>query len=58
VKRLSKRPEYAGLRPYAADMRRALGLRRKLTPEEAAKRAADKAAKAAPAPAAQTVTTT
>ena len=47
TKRLSKQRKYAHLKPVAADMRRALGKQRKPTPEEAAKNAADRAARAA-----------
>jgi hypothetical protein len=47
TKRLAKQRKYAHLKPYVADMRRALGKQRKPTLEEAAKSAADRAAKAA-----------
>ena len=47
AQRLAKRPKHAHLAPYVADMRRALGRFRKLTPETLAKRAAKAAAKAA-----------
>ena len=47
AQRLAKLPQYAHLKPYVADMRRALGRGRKLTPEEAAQKASDRAAKAA-----------
>lgn len=47
AQRLAKVPKYARLKPYVADMRRALGRGRKLTPEEAAQKAQDRAAKAA-----------
>lgn len=50
AQRLAKRPEHADLVPYVADMRRALGRRRKPTPEELERRAAAKAAKAAKTP--------
>ena len=46
AQRLAKRREYAGLVPYVADMRRALGRMRKRSPEAVAKREAAKAAKA------------
>ena len=50
AKRLAKIPRYAGLAPYVADMRRALGkMRPKPTPEQLAKRAEKAAAKAAKA---------
>lgn len=49
TRRLSKRPEYAHLAPYVADMRRALGRVRKLSPEVLARRAAKKAARQAEA---------
>lgn len=65
AQRLAKKPQHAHLVPYVADMRRALGRGRKLTPDEAAQKAADraekaktKAAKTAPAPPASLVTTT
>ena len=45
--RLAKRRENAGLVPYVADMRRALGRVRKQSPEAVAKREAAKAARAA-----------
>ena len=48
TRRLAKRPEYAHLAPYVADMRRALGRGRKLSPEVLARRAAKKAARPAP----------
>jgi hypothetical protein len=51
TQRLAKRPEHARLVPYAADMRRALGRVRKLSPEVLARRAAKKAAKQAASPA-------
>jgi hypothetical protein len=44
---LAQRPETAYLVPYAADMRRALGRGRKPSPEALAKKAAERAAKAA-----------
>ncbi len=47
AQRLAKRREHAGLVPYVADMRRALGRTRKRSPEAVAKREAAKAAKAA-----------
>lgn len=47
AQRLAKRRENAGLVPYVADMRRALGRMRKRTPEAVAKREAAKAARAA-----------
>lgn len=47
AQRLVKRPKYAGLAPYVADMRRALGRVRKPSPEEAAQKAAERAVKAA-----------
>jgi hypothetical protein len=47
AQRLAKRRENAGLVPYVADMRRALGRTRKRSPEAVAKREAAKAAKAA-----------
>lgn len=47
TRRLAKRPEFAHLAPYAADMRRALARPRKLSPEEIEKRAAKKTAKKA-----------
>ena len=50
AKRLAKIPQYAGLAPYVADMRRALGkVRGKETPEQAQKRADKAAARAAKA---------
>ena len=45
--RLSKRPATAFLAPHVEDMRRALGRGRRLTPEEAAQKAAVRAEKAA-----------
>jgi len=45
AQRLAKKPRHAGLVPYVADMRRALGRVRKLTPEEAARKAAERATK-------------
>ena len=47
AQRLAKRPKTAHLAPYVADMRRALGRTRKLTPEALAQKAARKAAKTA-----------
>jgi hypothetical protein len=47
AQRLAKLPATAHLKPYVADMRRALGRFRKATPEQLAKRAAARAAKAA-----------
>ncbi len=48
AQRLAKLPATAHLEPYVADMRRALGRSgRKLTPEEAAQKAAEHAVKAA-----------
>jgi hypothetical protein len=47
AQRLAKQKRYAQLKPHVADMRRALGKQRKPTPEEAAKNAAVRAAKAA-----------
>lgn len=47
AKRLAKQKRYSHLRPHVADMRRALGKVRKPTPEEAAKKAAYRAEKAA-----------
>jgi hypothetical protein len=47
AQRLAKRRENAGLAPYVADMRRALGRTRKQSPEAVAKREAAKAARAA-----------
>ena len=47
AQRLSKQKRYAHLKPHVADMRRALGKQRKPTPEEAAKKAAERAVKAA-----------
>jgi predicted metal-dependent phosphoesterase TrpH len=47
AQRLSKEKRYAHLKPHVADMRRALGKQRKPTPEEAAKKAAERAVKAA-----------
>ena len=50
AERLAKLPKTAHLKPYVADMRRALGrTRSKPTPEQAAQRAAQRAAKAAAA---------
>ena len=49
AQRLAKLPETAGLAPYVADMRRALGRARKLTAEALAKKA-KKAEKTPPAP--------
>lgn len=46
AQRLAKRREHAGLKPYVADMRRALGRMRKQSPEAVAKKEAAKAAKA------------
>ncbi len=46
AQRLAKQVGYAGLVPYVADMRRALGRFRKATPENAAKKAAQQALKA------------
>jgi len=46
AQRLSKTPEHAKLVAFVADMRRALGRVRKLTPEEAAQKATERAAKA------------
>ena len=56
AQRLSRQKRYAHLKPHVADMRRALGKQRKLTPEEVATKAAERAMKAAakvarPAPA-------
>ena len=47
AQRLATQPETAHLAPYVADMRRALGRARKLTPEQVAQKEADRAAKAA-----------
>ncbi len=47
AQRLAKLPATAHLKPYVADMRRALGRFRKATPEQLAQRAAARAAKAA-----------
>jgi hypothetical protein len=47
AQRLAKQPRYAYLKPYVADMRRALGRGRKLTDEEVAQKAQERAAKAA-----------
>jgi hypothetical protein len=47
AQRLAKQKRYAHLKPHVADMRRALGKQRKPTPEEAARKAADRAVKAA-----------
>ncbi|HYC89864.1 MAG TPA: hypothetical protein VEO54_11685 [Thermoanaerobaculia bacterium] len=49
TQRLAKRPEYAHLVPYVADMRRALGRVRKLSAEALARRAEKKAARQAAA---------
>lgn len=62
AQRLSKQKRYAHLKPHVADMRRALGKQRRLTPEEVAKNAAERAARAAAkvpkaAPAPDTTTT-
>jgi hypothetical protein len=46
AQRLAKMPQHAHLVPYVADMRRALGRGRKLTPEEVAQKATDRAARA------------
>jgi hypothetical protein len=46
AQRLSKKPKHAHLVPYVADMRRALGRGKKLTPEEAAQKAVERAEKA------------
>ena len=53
AQRLAKKPKTAGLAPYVTDMRRALGRTRKLSPDVLAKRAAEKAARAAAADAAK-----
>ena len=50
ARRLARQAKNAGLAPYVADMRRALGRVRKPSPETLAKRAAAKAARAAAAP--------
>ena len=47
AQRLAKLPATAHLKPYVADMRRALGRVRKASPEAVAQKAADRAAKAA-----------
>ena len=47
AQRLAKQKRFAHLKPHVADMRRALGRQRKPAPEEAAKNAADHAAKVA-----------
>ncbi|HVE71023.1 MAG TPA: hypothetical protein VNI54_06615 [Thermoanaerobaculia bacterium] len=47
AQRLARQKRYAHLRPHVADMRRALGKQRKLTPEEVATKAAERAMKAA-----------
>ncbi len=47
AQRLAKVPRNAHLQPYVADMRRALGRGRKLTPEEAAEKAQQRADRAA-----------
>lgn len=47
AQRLAKVARNAHLKPYVADMRRALGRGRKLTPEEAAEKAQERAEKAA-----------
>jgi len=47
AQRLAKKPKTAGLAPYVADMRRALGRTRKPKPEDPEKKAAKQAAKAA-----------
>lgn len=47
AQRLAKQKRFAHLKPHVADMRRALGRQRKPAPEEPAKNAADRAAKAA-----------
>jgi len=44
AQRLAKKPKTAGLRPFVADMRRALGRTRKAKPEDPPKTAAAKAA--------------
>jgi hypothetical protein len=46
AQRLSRKPQHAHLVPYVADMRRALGRVRKLTPEAAAQKATERAVKA------------
>jgi len=66
AQRLAREPRHAALKPHVADMRRALGRFRKLTPEEAAKKAEQRATKAKaklaktapPEPPAKPVTTT
>ena len=57
AQRLAKLPATAFLKPYVADMRRALGRVRKATPEQIAQRAAQRAAKAAAKAAKGTVKT-
>lgn len=47
AQRLAKQKRYAHLKPYVADMRRVLGKQRKPTPEETARKAAERAMKAA-----------
>ncbi len=47
AQRLSRQKRYAHLKPHVADMRRALGKQRRPTPEEAARKAAERAVKAA-----------
>ena len=47
AQRLARQPKYAQLRPYVADMRRALGRSGKATPEVIAQRLAKRAQKAA-----------
>ena len=47
AQRLAKQKRYAHLKPHVADMRRALGKQRRPTPEEAARKAAERAVKAA-----------
>jgi hypothetical protein len=47
AQRLAKQPKTAGLKPFVADMRRALGRFRKLTPEVQTKKAEREAEKAA-----------
>ena len=56
AQRLAKRRENAGLAPFVADMRRALGRTRKPSPEAVAKKEAAKAARAAGRVATQTTT--
>ena len=46
AQRLARMPQHAGLKPHVADMRRALGRVKKLTPEEAAQKATERAARA------------